>query len=165
MTPRTGLSDSRWLGLWLLRSEIYCSSAWSSRTRRTMPGSSPPRYRLRGLDLLSSAVSGPSELAASESQSCSNEICSTSTPSRRTRKTAGKSIRRSRCSRRRGQPEARSTGGCGSAGSGWVGYEVQTVIRGGSRLLIFAQPKRSHDLSMSEESDIASHIVAALITS
>ena len=48
----------------------------------------------------------------------------------------------------------------------WLGqYVVGTVVRDGSKLLIYVRPKRSHDLSMSEESDMGSHIVLALITS
>ena len=60
------------------------------------------------------------------------------------RKIATKSTHRSRWSQRRGQPEARSTGGYGRAGSGGDAYEVKTDDRSGSKLLIFVRPKR-HD--------------------
>ena len=50
---------------------------------------------------------------------------------------AVKLIRRSRCKQLRGQPEARSTGGQKTDSSGWAGYAGQTVVNGGSKLLIF----------------------------
>ena len=45
---------------------------------------------------------------------------------------------------------ARLTGGSKSASSGWVGYEVQTVVNGGSELLIFVQPKERNGLKTAE---------------
>jgi hypothetical protein len=85
-----------------------------------------------------------------ESQSCSNQICGISIRVSTAKRTATKSILRSRLSQPHGRQAASSIGGSKNGKSGGPAYAVMTVVKGGSGQLIFVlQAAHSHDSNAS----------------
>jgi hypothetical protein len=87
------------------RRSILCAGDLPRRERIRI------RRRAASLSKLSGEAQAFVSLFPPQSQSCSIRYCSTSIQSKRTRRTAGKSIRRSRWSQPDGRQVGRSTGG------------------------------------------------------
>jgi hypothetical protein len=59
------------------------------------------------------------------------------------KRTAAKSIHRSKWMQPHGHPAANSIGGLGNGESGWAGYAARTAVKGGLERLIFVVPGSS----------------------